>query len=288
MEPLLYHLYSGHLFFSSAAVLLSGAIAVLAGTLERRPILRSVTSVFVMASIPAAALSGTPMPAWQAAAGIAATLPFALFGIVAPPRRRAILGSIAIVVTVGLVAAELRWHLAPRSVPPPRRLIVIGDSLSSGGFGESRSWPLIVAAKVGAEVENLSFPGETAETAEEGQLPNVPPPRAGDCVVVAIGGNDMLDGLSARDFEASVDRILTVAGAGGTRRVVMLELPIIPGEWRFGTVQRRLAAEHRATLLPKRLIAGVLLAKGCTSDGLHPTQKGHESLATEITRALHW
>ena len=288
MQPLLYHLYSGQLFFSAALLLLAVASATLLGLLDGRPILRSVCSVIAMASIPAAALSGTPMPALQAVLLLGATLPFALFGIVAPPRRRAILAGIAMAATIAGVAAEIRWHLPVTPISKPRRIIVIGDSLSTGGFGESRPWPQIVASQIGAELQNLALAGETTSSAIQNQLPDVPALQAGDCVVIAIGGNDMLDRLPPGGFESALARILEASSAGGRRNVVILELPIVPGEWRYGTIQRRLATKHAATLIPKRLLAGVLLEPANTNDGLHPTQHGHARLAREIRAALHW
>ncbi|MGK2857394.1 MAG: SGNH/GDSL hydrolase family protein, partial [Thermoanaerobaculia bacterium] len=203
MQPLLYHLYSGQLFFSAALLLLAVAAASLSGVLDRRPILRSVCSVMAMASIPAAALSGTPMPALQAALLLGATLPFALLGIDAPPRRRAMFAGIAMAATIAAVAAEIRWHLPVSPISKARRIIVIGDSLSSGGFGEVRPWPEIVASQIGAELQNLALPGETASSAIRNQLPDVPPLQPGDCVVIAIGGNDMLDRLPPRSFESA-------------------------------------------------------------------------------------
>ena len=288
MQPLLYHLYSGQLFFSAALLLLAVASATLLGLLDGRPILRSVCSVIAMASIPAAALSGTPMPALQAVLLLGATLPFALFGIVAPPRRRAILAGIAMAATIAGVAAEIRWHLPVTPISKPRRIIVIGDSLSTGGFGESRPWPQIVASQIGAELQNLALAGETTSSAIQNQLPDVPALQAGDCVVIAIGGNDMLDRLPPGGFESALARTLEASSAGGRRNVVILELPIVPGEWRYGTIQRRLATKHAATLIPKRLLAGVLLEPANTYDGLHPTQHGHARLAREIRAALHW
>lgn len=288
MQPLLYHLYSGQLFFSAALLLLAVASATLLGLLDGRPILRSVCSVIAMASIPAAALSGTPMPALQTVLLLGATLPFALFGIVAPPRRRAILAGIAMAATIAGVAAEIRWHLPVTPISKPRRIIVIGDSLSTGGFGESRPWPQIVASQIGAELQNLALAGETTSSAIHNQLPDVPALQAGDCVVIAIGGNDMLDRLPPGGFDSALARILEASSAGGRRNVVILELPIVPGEWRYGTIQRRLATKHAATLIPKRLLAGVLLEPANTYDGLHPTQHGHARLAREIRAALHW
>lgn len=59
----------------------------------------------------------------------------------------------------------------------------------------------------------------------------------------------------------------------------MLELPIIPGKWAYGAQQRRVAARHGALLVPKRLLAGVVLTQENTTDGLHLSATGHERMA---------
>jgi acyl-CoA thioesterase-1 len=224
----------------------------------------------------------------QAIAAATSIAAFVLFGIVAPPARRRALALLALLAALGSAASEVRWHLGATKLPVPRRLIVIGDSLSSGGFGESSSWPALTGRGHRAVVLNLALPGETASAAVQNQLPELPGAMPGDCVIVAIGGNDMLEGLPSRDFESSLDRILASSREAGRRPVAMLELPIVPGEWRFGAIQRRLARRHGVALIPKRVLAGVLLAPGSTFDGLHPTQQGHERLAREIGRSLGW
>lgn len=288
MQTLLHLIYSGQLFFIACALVAVSALLAITGALERSALGRSVASVTTLSSIFAAAISGTPVALVLAVGSTAIVASFATFGIVAPLKRRRVLSALAIAAAVGCAASEARWHLAPTGdIPLPARLIVLGDSLSSGGFGESQPWPSIAAAQLGAKVVNLSMPGETASSAMQNQLPLLPPPERGDCVVVAVGGNDMLEGHPSAAYEAALDSILASASSS-TRPVVMLELPIVPGEWRFGAIQRSLARKHGVALVPKRAIAAVLLEPGSTSDGLHPTQQGHERLAAEITRALGW
>lgn len=288
MEPLLYHLYSGQMLFSAAFVVAAAAAASLAGVLDRSAFSRSAAAILSLAAIFAAAMSGAPMPLVQAFVAGAAVAAFALFGIVAPPARRRLLAAGALVAVACCAATEARWHFGHLTLPSPRRLIVIGDSLSSGGFGETSPWPRLIALDLRAAEVNLALPGETAGAALRNQLPAVPPPLPGDTVIVAIGGNDMLEGLPAGAFEDSLDALITSARAGGTREVVVLELPVVPGAWRFGAIQRRLATKHGVALVPKRVLAGVLLEPGCTYDGLHPTQRGHERLAEEIRGNLGW
>ena len=59
----------------------------------------------------------------------------------------------------------------------------------------------------------------------------------------------------------------------------MLELPLLPGQWAFGARQRNLAAKHDVVLIPKRLLAGLVLTDANVSDGLHLTPAGQDRMA---------
>ncbi len=264
---LLYHIYSGHFFFTAAAFFI-------VGILVRR------LRLLALLALPLAALSGTPMPLWLAVPVVVLAIAALISrrGGLQPPAggRRPPLPAIAAIVGVVIaVAFELPYHL-PRHIATPSRLFVIGDSLASGGFGEQSPWPV----KLGAR--NLSSPSETAQTALQNQIALLPPPAPGDCVIVEIGGNDMLNGRPVREFASALDAILA---AMPPRTVVMLELPVVPGAWRYGAAQRRLARKHRATLVPKRVLAGVLLDPRNTTDGLHLTERGHAQLARDLAGA---
>jgi lysophospholipase L1-like esterase len=281
----LYHLYSGQLFFSAAAIFALAAAADLSGALDRRPLWRRVAAMAALLAIALAALSGTPLPPplAVAAGGLALLYTFAGFG--APPRRRRILGFLAIAAAGVAAAVEIPWHREPAERIVAERIIVIGDSLSSGGFGESAAWPELLARRGEAAVVNLALPSDTVRRAVESQLPELPPPRRGDIVIVAIGGNDMIEGTPAREFASHLERIVRAASAG-SRETVVVELPLLPGRWSHGYHQRRASARHGARHIPKRALAAVLLAPGNTSDGIHLTQKGHEALASRIATSL--
>lgn len=254
----LVHVYSGHLFFTAAALFA-------AGLLVRR------LRLLALLALPLAALSGTPMPLWLAVPVLALTSA----ALVWQQKRAVVVAAIAAVVIAA--GFELPYHLMP-AIPRPARLFVIGDSLASGGFGERSPWPV----KLGAH--NLSSPSETALTALENQIPRLDRAAPGDCVIVEIGGNDMLDGLPPGEFDSALDAILA---ALRPRRVVMLELPVIPGAWRYGASQRRLARKYGVTLVPKRVLARVLLDPRNTIDGLHLTERGHAQLARDLAKLFN-
>ena len=68
----------------------------------------------------------------------------------------------------------------------------------------------------------------------------------------------------------------------------MFELPLLPGRWAYGAAQRRIASRHGIVLIPRRVLAGILLDPANTSDGLHLTQQGHEKLAGAVADWAGW
>jgi lysophospholipase L1-like esterase len=279
---ILYHLYSGQLIFSAAALFLIVAAADLLGLLNHRPVLRRIAGFAAVLTIPVGALSGTPLPLALAIFVLVATLAYALFGFGAPGSRRHLLGGISIVAVLVVCAVELPYHLRRHSAIRCTRLFVLGDSLASGGFGERITWPKLLELRLRLLVTNLAAPSETAITAVDNQLPLLRQRQVSsdDCVIIELGGNDMLEGVPAPQFAAALDRILTTAR--GT--VIVLELPLLPGRWQYGMIQRQAVRKHHALLAPKRILARVLLAPGNTSDGIHLLQQGHEALAGKIAR----
>src|SRR4029453_14653046 len=102
------------------------------------------------------------------------------------------------------------YHLTrPPQAQRPRRLYVLADSLAAGVGGEKITWPARLGELTSVEVRNLSSPGATIHTALRRQVPMLE--REGDraaWVLVAIGGNDMLAGIPADEFEDGLDRLL--------------------------------------------------------------------------------
>ena len=159
---------------------------------------------------------------------------------------------------------------------------IIGDSLSAGiDAGEGEPWPERLAAILDSEVVSHAEAGATAKSAiqQAEQLP------ADSFVIVEIGGNDLLGGRSATEFEQDLDQLLTKVCSDG-RRVVMFELPLPPFYIRFGEAQQKLAKEHGVTLIPRRVLARVLFSDAATLDSIHLSETGHRRLAEETAARL--
>ena len=104
-------------------------------------------------------------------------------------------------------------------------------------------------------------------------------------VLVEIGGNDLLLGVSSDEFGKALDELLTNI-ATPNRTVMMFELPLLPNKIAYGQIQRRLSEKHGVSLIPKRYFAQVLADANATTDGLHLSASGAHRMAALVTQAL--
>lgn len=267
-----YFLFSGWAWFFAGAVFLTA-------TIVPRKRFDPIVRVALLLSAGLAILSGTPVPWWLALPLIAVVLAFIIrFG--KEPRW---LVAAAVALVVSALALEARFFLAgPRQGSRPDGIVVIGDSLSSGGFGEGELWTESLSRETGVPIDNLAQPAETVASALATRSLELAESRA-KLVVIELGGNDLVGETSSTDFGRDLDQLLAIASADGTREVVMLELPVLPGKWDFGARQRSLARKHGAILVPKRVLASLLTSsENVTSDSLHLSQKGHDQFARKM------
>lgn len=281
---ILYHLVSGHAWFSSGLLFFLVVVLDVAGVLAKRGWRRRTARVILLAAVLMAGLSGTPLRLWLAIPLAASCLGYLCFGLAAKGRKRRLtLAACAGGAVVAGLAFELPYHLqrSPQAERPPR-LYVIADSLTAGDGGQLVTWPHTLAATTPIDIRDLSRPGATTRAALEKQAAVVQREAGPEAwVLIEIGGNDLLGGTAAEEFGLALDRLLTVARGDPEqpRHVVMLELPLLPGQWSFGARQRDLAARHGVLLVPKRLLAGLILSDANVSDGLHLTQAGQDRMA---------
>jgi len=167
----------------------------------------------------------------------------------------------------------------------------LGDSLTAGwGLSEEEAWPALVGRALAAEGRPIRVlnAGVSGETAGEGlaRLPGVLA-RKPDVLVVALGINDGLRGLSLDEAEAALRRIIEDSQAAGVP--VLLVGTRVPPERhgaeharRYEEIFARLAAEMKVDLVPD-LLAGVSDQPGLLfPDGLHPNAGGHARLAETV------
>lgn len=277
-DAVLYTVFSDHLFFGAVAVFV---VATIAGCFSQRSSWKRVSGFLALLSVPIAVIAAPPLPVAVAIASLVAAIAYLAL------RGRRIMGAVAVIAALGAAAWELPYLLRRGDVPKPERVFVIGDSLASSDFGRETPWPERIGQRTGIPVVNLALASADTAMALEREVPQLSKPASpAECVIVEIGGNDMLDRTDHARYEQALESILRVAREAGS--VVMLEIPVLPGRWAYGATQRRLARKYRCALVPRRILAKVLFEGGNTSDRIHLTQRGHDALANELVTWLGW
>jgi acyl-CoA thioesterase-1 len=185
---------------------------------------------------------------------------------------------------------------APATAPTASRprIVCLGDSLTAGyGLGLDEAYParlgeMLYAAGLDYEVVNAGVSGDTSA----GGLRRLDWSLDGDVqvLVLALGANDGLRGLPAKDLRANLARIIETAQARRVRVILAgMEAPPNFGAAytrEFRAVYRDLADSYDVVLIPFFLdgVAGV--APLNQSDGIHPTAEGQRRVAATIWRAL--
>lgn len=176
---------------------------------------------------------------------------------------------------------------ATAAVPSTPRIVFLGDSLTAGyGLPASQAYPSLVQqrlrdAGLAAEVVNAGVSGDTSA----GGLRRLDWSLDGDVkvLVVALGGNDALRGLSTDELRRNLAAIIERA----RRRSVTVVLAGMEAPPNLGTtytsafrqVYRDLAAEYRLALIPFLLQGVAGNAALNQADGIHPNAAGARKVA---------
>lgn len=202
-------------------------------------------------------------------------------------------------VTFALICAILPANAAPLT------LVALGDSLTAGyglpdGDGlvpQLQTW--LDAQGVAVTVINAGVSGDTTAGALARLGWSVTPDV--DAMMVILGGNDLLRGISPVDSRANLDAIL--AQTAGTGMPVLLVPMAAPGNYgpdykaQFDAIYPDLAAKYSATLTDSYftpLTGGnpdpSAIAQFMQADGLHPNKDGVakivESLGPKVQALL--
>lgn len=175
---------------------------------------------------------------------------------------------------------------------------VLGDSITAGlGLPSSAALPVQLQAqlrKLGANVvvRGAGVSGDTTA----GGLARVDFSVQKDTTVciVALGGNDLLQGLDPKRTKANLDKIVARLRA---RRIAVvlagLQPPPVIGKAyarEFQAVFPAVAKAHGAILYPNLLAGVAQISRLNQSDGLHPNAQGvtviAQGLAPVVARAL--
>jgi lysophospholipase L1-like esterase len=284
MNPVFSWFASGDSLYAGA-ILLIVVIAISRYVKRRWSLLRNIAIWLALAMI----VMACPPFAWIVDSMFLAVfvLWFVLASRITPGRTliRLRLATTAVLLMLLLVLPAV--ELSHRSMPviagmPCDHLVVIGDSISSGLNPHVPPWPIVMQQTTGVPVKNLARPGAQAMEGRD-MAAKV---RPEDCVVlIELGGNDLITGVTASEYAQALEAILSKL-ATPRRTVIMFELPLFPNTIGYGQVQRRLAAKYGISLIPKRFFIHVISGANATSDGLHLSEAGTRRMAALVAQAL--
>ena len=194
-----------------------------------------------------------------------------------------------------LLALHVGAANAAQPGAPAPVIVIFGDSLSAEyGIPRGTGWGALLSQRLARErldysVANLSISGETSaggatriDAALKQHRPAV--------VIVELGGNDGLRGLSLEATRANLESIVAASVRAGARVVVCgMQLPPNYGRdytARFRALFGDIATRHKAALVPFFLEGVADRRESFQADGIHPVAEAQTRLLDNVWPAL--
>lgn len=172
--------------------------------------------------------------------------------------------------------------LAPAAAAEPQRIVGFGDSLMAGyQLDPGQSFPEKLEAALKARghdvvIANAGVSGDTTS----GGLSRLDwsVPDGTDLVILELGANDMLRGISPEVTEKNLDAMIGRLGERGIAVILagMVAAPNLGPDFAesFDAIYPRLAAAHGLPLYPFFLDGVAAEASLLLADGMHPSAAG--------------
>ena len=177
----------------------------------------------------------------------------------------------------------------------PPAIVILGDSLSAAyGMEISQSWPSLLQRRLDENghsyrVFNSSIAGDTTQGGLA-RLPRLLDMHQPEIVIVELGGNDGLRGLSLDVTRSNLAAMVEKSRSAGAS-VVLAEMRIPPNYGRsytekFNGVYTSLAEEEGVVLLPFVLQEIALDENLMLPDGIHPTAAAQPLILEQVWSVL--
>lgn len=170
------------------------------------------------------------------------------------------------------------------------RVLALGDSLTMGyGATPEQAWPTRLAQLTGWQVDNEGVSGDTSAGALQ-RLEALLAMNSYDAVLVGIGGNDMLRGISQQTTTDHVAAIVRMALAH-TPYVAVIATPAPePLRATVGSLSDagfyEVVAKAEKVLLIPDVYAAVLSDAALRSDRIHANAQGYAVVAQQLADKL--
>lgn len=193
----------------------------------------------------------------------------------------------------GLMALLAAGTVLP--TPGAPAILVLGDSLSAEyGLARGEGWVALLVERLKQQrlnysVVNASISGETTAGGATRIAQALQRTRA-RIVIIELGGNDGLRGLSLAATRANFDAMIEAANKAGAR-VVLCGMQLPPNYGRDYTEKFRamfveLSARHRAALVPFFLEGVGEKRELFQADGIHPLPAAQPRILDNVWTVL--
>lgn len=210
----------------------------------------------------------------------------------------------------GLLAgvAAFSWRIAgasdqqgtdtsPDAVPGSPVLLVLGDSLSAEyGLARGQGWVALLQQRLAGDaslrrwhVVNASISGETS-AGGLARLPQLLQQYRPDVVLIELGGNDALQGLSLKALATNLQEMADKAKAAGSR-VILVGMQVPPNygpayAQKFERLFAKVAGQADAPLVPFLMDGFGDDPTWFQADGIHPLARAHPRMLDNVWSVL--
>jgi len=168
---------------------------------------------------------------------------------------------------------------------------VLGDSLSAEyGLARGQGWVNLLSEKLrsektGMEVVNASISGETTSGGKN-RLPALIEKHKPDVVIIELGGNDALRGLSLKASDDNLHAMIQLAKLNKAK-VLLIGMQIPPNYGKeyteaFTSLFQKIAKEQKISLVPFLLEGIANNPSMFQQDRIHPIAAAHPLILNNV------
>jgi acyl-CoA thioesterase I len=208
---------------------------------------------------------------------------------------RGILG-LMLATTLAMAGGALWAQDAPDATGGKKRIVVLGDSITAGyGLDPQEAYPALLQKKIDAAalpyiVTNAGVSGDTTA----GGLRRITWAlgKGADVLVVALGGNDGLRGISPEQTEKNLTGIIDKAREKNPAVKVIIAAMQMPDNMgaefttKFKGLFAKVAEEKKAALVPFLLEGVGGIDSLNQQDRIHPNVEGQAKVADNVWKVL--
>ncbi len=197
---------------------------------------------------------------------------------------------------VMLFATSMFSNAAPKKIlPVTDKIIIIGDSITDGyGIDKNKAYPVLLAEQVKKKFPNIeivpsAISGSVTASAGSRLTWILKKQENIKGVMVVLGGNDLIRGIKPATMEKGYLKLLDVA-AEAKLPVLLATMPI-PMNYELyqqdlTAIYQKLREDKRVTILDDFLKGIVGVTALNQTDGIHPTELGHELIVKNISQQV--